>query len=111
MRTKLLTALAVAAISTTVAACGGSGVDADEAAAIRDHATQVQQDAQRSAQEVRAGRKDAEQAAEEVQDDVNDLANETIDAAKDANLPPEAREQLEAAQDQLNEAHAQAKEQ
>ena len=78
-----LTALAVAA-SLTVAACGGSGVDNDEAERLRDHATQVQEDAQRTAEEVRAGTKDAEQAAEEIQDDVTGLANESINAVEDA---------------------------
>ena len=42
----------------------------------------------------------ARQAAEEIREDMNDLTNETIDAAKGANLPPEARAQLEAARDQ-----------
>ena len=83
MRT-LLTALALAA-SITVAACGGAGIDNDEADKIRDHAAEVD-------------------AAKEIQDDVNELTNETIDAAKDANIPDEAREQLEAAQEQMNAA-------
>ena len=98
---QLLTALAVA-VSLGVVACGGNGIDQKEADQIRDHAEQVQQDAQRTADEVRAGTKDAQQAAEEIQDDMTDLGNETIDAAKDANLPDEAREQLEAAQAELN---------
>lgn len=102
---KLLTAAAVA-VSLTVAACGGSGIDNDEAEKIRDHAAEVQQDAQKTADEVRNGTKDAEQAAKEINEDMNDLANETIDAAKDANLPDEAKEQLEAAQDQLNAAQS-----
>lgn len=98
---KLLTGLAVA-VSITVAACGGAGVDNDEAEKIRDHATEIQRDAQQAAEEVRNGTKDAEQAAEGIQDDMNGLADETIDAAKGENLPPEAEAQLEAAQDQLN---------
>lgn len=100
---KLLTALAVVA-SITVAACGGSGIDNDEAEQIRDHAAEVQQEAQKTAEEVRGGTKDAEQAAKEIEDDMNDLANETIDAAKDADIPDEAREQLEAAQAEMNAA-------
>ncbi len=97
-----LVALLVVTTSLGVVACGGSGVDQQEADRIQDKATQVQQDAQRTADEVRAGTKDAEQAAEEIQDDMNDLANDTIDAVEDADIPDEAREQLEAAQDQLN---------
>ena len=98
-----LTALALAA-TLTIAACGGGGVDNDEAEQIRDHAAEVQQDAQRTADEVRAGTKDAEEAAKEIQDDATDLANETIDAVEDADLPDEAKEKLEQAQAQLNEA-------
>ena len=94
---------AVVAVSLTVVACGGgSGIDQDEAAKIRDHAAEVQQDAQRKAEDVRNGTKDAGQVAKEIEADTNDLANETIDAAKDADLPDEVREQLEAAQQQLN---------
>jgi hypothetical protein len=63
----------------------------------------VQQDAQKTADEVRAGTKDAEQAAKEIQEDATDLTNESIDAVEDADIPDEAREQLEAAQKQLNE--------
>jgi DNA polymerase elongation subunit (family B) len=100
---KLLAATAVV-VSLTVVACGGSGIDNKEAEQIRDHATEVQKDAQKTVEEVRNGTKDAEEAAKEIQEDTNDLANETIDAAKDANLPDEAKQQLEAAQKQLNEA-------
>jgi len=99
---KLLTASLVA-VSLAAVACGGGGVDQDEAKKIRDHATQVQQDAQKAADDVRAGTKDAEQAAKEVHEDATDLANESIDAVEDADIPDEAREQLEAAQKELNE--------
>ncbi len=97
---KLLTALAVAA-SLTVVACGGSGIDRKDADQIRDHAAEIQRDAQRAADEVRAGTKDAEEAAREVQDDMNDLTDETLDAAKDADLPPGADEQIEDLEAQL----------
>ena len=98
---KVLAAVAVV-VSLTVVACGGSGIDNDEADKIRDHAAEVQRDAQQAAEDVRSGTKDAEQAAKEIESDAKDLTNETIDAAKDANLPDEARKQLEAAQEQLN---------
>jgi hypothetical protein len=100
MRT-FLTGLAVA-VSLTAAACGNSGIDQDEADRIRDHAAEVQRDASKTADEVRAGTKDAEQAAKEIDQDMNELGNEAIDAAKDADIPDEAREALEQAQDQLN---------
>ena len=103
---KLLTASLVA-VSLAVVACGGGGVDQDEAKKIQDHATQVREDAQKAADEVRAGTKDAEQAAEVVQEDATDLADESIDAVEDADIPDEAREQLEAAQKQMNEAQGQ----
>jgi hypothetical protein len=103
---KLLTALVVA-ISLGVVACGGSGIDNHDANQIRNHAEQVQRDAQKTADEVRAGTKDAEQAAEEIQQDVNDVTNETIDAVKDANIPDEAKQQLERAQQELNAAQGQ----
>jgi hypothetical protein len=104
---KLLTALVVA-ISLGVVACGGSsGISDDEADQIRNHAAEVQRDAQKTAEEVRAGTKDAEQAAEEIQDDVKDVTNETIDAVEDANIPDEAKAQLEQAQEQLNAAQGQ----
>ena len=103
---KLLTASLVA-VSLAVVACGGGGVDQDEAQKIQDHAAQVRQDAQKAADEVRAGTKDAEEAAKEIQEDANDVANESIDAVKDADIPDEAREQLEAAQKQMNEAQGQ----
>ena len=51
--------------------------------------------------EVRAGTKDAEQAAREIQDDMNDLTDETLDAAKGADLPPGAEEQIEDLEAQL----------
>ena len=100
---KLLAALAVT-ISLGVVASGGNGIDNQEEDQIREHSEQVRQDAQRTADEVRAGTKDAEQAAKEIQDDVNDLTNETIDAAKDANMPDDVKEQLEAAQAEMNAA-------
>ena len=96
---KLLT-VSIVTVSLAVVACGGGGVDQDEAQQIQDHATRVRQDAQKAADEVRAGTKDAEQAAKEVQEDATDLANESIDAVEDADIPDEAREQLEAAQKQ-----------
>ena len=97
---KLLTALAITA-SITVAACGGAGIDNDEAEKIQDRAAEIRQDAQQTADEVRAGTKDAEVAAKEIREDMTGLADETLEAAKGANLPPEAREQLEAAQGEL----------
>ena len=97
---KLLTALAVAA-SLTVVACGGNGVDHKDADQIRDHAAEIQRDAQRAADEVRAGTRDAEQAAREIQDDMTDLTDETLDAAKDADLPAGTDEQIEDLQKQL----------
>src|SRR6478609_7626996 len=87
---KLLTALAVAASLTIVACGGGAGINHDDADAIREHAAEIQRDAQRGASDVRSGTKDAEQAARDVQDDMNDLTDETLDAAKDADLPPGA---------------------
>lgn len=100
---KVLTATAVA-VSLTIAACGGTGVDEKKVEDIQDHAAEIQKDAQQTAKDVQNGTKDAEEAAKEINEDMNDLANETIDAAKDANIPGEAREQLEAAQDEMNAA-------
>ncbi len=98
---KLLTALALT-VSITVAACGGGTIDNDKAEKIRDRAAEIQQDAQQTAEDVRTGTQDAEVAAKAVEADMNELANEAIDAAKDVDMPAEMREQLEAAQDELN---------
>ena len=98
---KLLTALAVAASLTVVACGGGRGIHQDDADALRQNSAEIQRNAQRAASEVRAGTKDAEQAAREIQDDMNDLTDETLDAAKDADLPAGADEQIEDLQKQL----------
>ncbi len=100
---KLLTAAVVVASLTIVRAAGpGSTTTRRTRSAITP--LRSSRTPSSTAEEVRAGTKDAEAAAEEIQDDVNELTNETIDAAKDANIPDEAREQLEAAQDQMNAA-------
>jgi hypothetical protein len=69
-----------------------------------EHAAQVQRDAQRTADAVRAGTKDAGPAAEEIQDDATGVADETLDAAQHENLPDAAREQLEQARAELGAA-------
>ena len=101
IRTSLLGLVIAATVG--IAACGSdNGISQSENKQIQDHAAQVRKDAQKTADEVRAGTKDAEQAAKEIQDDMTDLGNETIDAAKDADMPDEAKQALEDAQAQLN---------
>jgi hypothetical protein len=104
IRTSLVGLVIAAAVG--IAACGSdNGISQSESQQIQDHAAQVRKDAQKSADEVRAGTKDAEQAAEEIQDDATELGNETIDAAKDADMPDEAKKALEDAQKQMNAAN------
>ncbi len=70
----------------------------------RSSRQELQKKAQKTADDVQSGKIDAEQAAKDIEKDANKLTNDTIDAAKDSNIPDDVKKQLEDAQDQINAA-------
>jgi hypothetical protein len=101
-----LTGLVVAA-ALTLAACGdgGTGVSKTESENLQKQSTELQHKANKTAEDIKAGNVDAEQATEELQDDATKLADDSIEAVKDADIPDEAKKQLEEAQKQLEAAN------
>src|SRR5690349_3470503 len=100
LRTSLVGLVITASVG--IAACGtDNGISQDEANQLQKQSQELQQKAQKTADDVRSGKVDAEQAAKDIQDDANKLTNDTIDAAKDSNVPDDVKKQLEDAQDQL----------
>ena len=65
---------------------------------------ELQQKAQKTAEDIQSGKVDAEEAAKDLQNDANELTNDALDAAKDSNIPDDVKKQLEDAQEQLNAA-------
>ena len=103
IRTSLVGLVIAAAIG--IAACGSdNGISQDEANKLQQQSTELQQKAQKTADDVKSGKVDADKAAKDIQDDANKLTNDTIDAAKDSDIPDDVKKQLEDAQDQLNAA-------
>jgi hypothetical protein len=102
IRTSLVGLLITASVG--IAACGDNGISQDEADKLQQQSQELQRKAQKTADDVRSGKVDAEQAAKDIQDDANKLTNDTIDAAKDSDIPDDVKKQLEDAQDQLNAA-------
>ncbi len=81
-----------------------NGISQKEADQLQQQSQQLQRKAQQTADDVRSGKVDPEDAAKDLQKDANQLADDTIDAAKDANLPDDVKKQLEEAQAQLDAA-------
>src|SRR3954469_7301465 len=103
IRTTLAGLVIAAAIG--IAACGSdNGISHDEADKLQKQGQELQQKAQKTAEDVKSGKVDAEKAARDLQDDANKLTNDTIDAAKDSDIPDDVKKQLEDAQDQLDAA-------
>jgi hypothetical protein len=102
-----LTGLVVAA-ALTIAACGdgGTGVSKTESEQLQKQSTELQQKANKTAEDIKAGKVDAEQATKALQDDATKLADDSLEAVKDADIPDEAKKQLEEAQKQLEAANA-----
>ena len=101
-----LTGLVVAA-AVTIAACGdgGAGVSKTESEQLQKQSTELQQKANRAAADMKSGKVDAEQATRELQDEATKLAGDSIEAVKDADIPDEAKKQLEDAQKQIAAAN------
>jgi hypothetical protein len=101
-----LTGLVVAA-ALTIAACGdgGTGVSKTESEQLQKQSTELQQKANKTAEDIKAGKVDAEQATKALQDDATKLADDSLEAVKDADIPDEAKKQIEAAQKQLDAAN------
>jgi DNA gyrase/topoisomerase IV subunit A len=101
-----LTGLVVAA-ALTLAACGdgGTGVSKTESDQLQKQSTELQQKANKTAEDIKSGKVDAEQASKELQADATKLADDSIEAVKDADIPDEAKKQLEDAQKQLEAAN------
>jgi hypothetical protein len=101
-----LTGLVVAA-ALTIAACGdgGTGVSKTESEQLQKQSTELQQKANKTAEDIKSGKVDAEQASKELQDDATKLAGDSIEAVKDADIPDAAKKQLEDAQKQLEAAN------
>jgi hypothetical protein len=101
-----LTGLVVAA-ALTIAACGdgGTGVSKTESEQLQKQSTELQQKANKTAEDIKAGKVDAEQATKALQDDATKLADDSLEAVKDADIPDEAKKQLEEAQKQLEAAN------
>jgi hypothetical protein len=84
-RTALVGLVLAAAIG--IAACGkDNGISQNEADKLQKQGQELQKKAQKTADDVRSGKVDAEQAA------------------KDSDIPDDVKKQLEDAQDQLNAA-------
>ena len=101
-----LTGLVVAA-ALTIAACGDgpTGVSKTESEQLQKQSTELQQKANKTAADIKSGKVDAEQATKELQNDATKLADDSIEAVKDANIPDEAKKQLEDAQKQIAAAN------
>ena len=101
-----LTGLVVAA-ALTIAACGdgGTGVSKTESEQLQKQSTELQKKANKTAEDIKAGKVDAEQATKEIQNDATKLAGDSLEAVKDADIPDEAKKQLEEAQKQLEAAN------
>ena len=103
IRTSLVGLVIAAAVG--IAACGtDNGISQDESNKLQKQSQELQEKAQQTAEDVKSGKVDAEKAAKDLQDDANKLTNDTIDAAKDSDIPDDVKKQLEDAQDQLNAA-------
>ena len=103
IRTSLVGLVITASVG--IAACGtDNGISQDEADKLQKQSQELQEKAQKTAEDIKSGKVDAEQAAKDIQDDANKLTNDTIDAAKDSDIPDDVKKQLEDAQDQLNAA-------
>ena len=70
----------------------------------RSSRQELQKKAQKTADDIKSGKVDAEKAAKDLQDDATKLTNDTLDAAKDSDIPDDVKKQLEDAQDQLDAA-------
>ena len=95
-----LTGLVVAA-ALTIAACGdgGTGVSKTESEQLQKQSTELQKKANKTAEDIKAGKVDADQATKELQDDATKLADDSLEAVKDADIPDDAKKQIEAAND------------
>ena len=103
IRTSLVGLVIAAAIG--IAACGSdNGISQDEANKLQQQGQELQKKAQKTADDIKSGKVDAEQAAKDIEKDANKLTNDTIDAAKDSDIPDDVKKQLEDAQDQINAA-------
>ena len=113
-RRSLSILLAGAALAAGVTACGGdsrSEALQHQGAEVRQQAEQYQQEAERTAAEVRSGARSAEDAVEKARADSEKLidtakqaTSDAIDTVKDdSRLPDEAVAQLEEVQDQLEQ--------
>jgi hypothetical protein len=103
IRTSLVGLVITASVG--IAACGNdNGISQDEANKLQKQSQELQEKAQKTAEDIKSGKVDAEQAAKDIQDDANKLTNDTIDAAKDSDIPDDVKKQLEDAQDQINAA-------
>src|SRR4051794_19519612 len=105
IRTSLVGLVIAAAVG--IAACGtNNGISHDESNKLQKQGQELQRKAQKTADDIKSGKVDAQQGTKEIQKDANKLTNDTIDAAKDSNIPEDVKKQLEEAQDQLNAAAA-----
>ena len=78
-----------------------NGISQKEANQLQQQSQQLQQKAQQTADDIRSGKVDAEDATKDLQKDANELADDTLDAAKDSNIPDDVQKQIEEAQAQL----------
>jgi hypothetical protein len=94
------------AASLSLAACGdgGTGVSKIESENLQKQSRELQKKADKTAEDIKSGKVDAEQATKELQEDATKLAGDSLEAVKDADIPDEAKQQLEEAQKQLEQA-------
>jgi hypothetical protein len=104
IRTSLV-GLVIAASAVGLTACGSDdGISKDEADKLQKQSQELQRKAEKTAEDIRSGKVDAEQATKDLQKEADELTDKALDAAKDADIPEEARKQLEEAQKRLEEA-------
>jgi hypothetical protein len=96
-----LVGLLIAGVVTFFVMRQDNGISRSESQKLQQQSEDLRQKANQTAEDVRSGKVDPEDATKELQQDAAELTDDALEAAKDSDIPDDVKKQIEEAQEQL----------